>query len=276
MNIQETALICPRNDEESLMILKLAEKLQLPTVISEQPHGAKLEREKDLPQRIEEVNDQAKELVIVEIPGPEIEQALRDRRYKVTLIDHHRYDHLDRMQVQSSLEQFIELFAITDDQLKEWGFDPRMVEAVGAIDRGFLWELSRAGFAGKERKEAIAFYKSLTHELGTERRQKEEEHAQSAWEKREERDGIIIVTSPEDRISIRDAVSFIMAEQFEEPRPVMIIQGVRRMYVQDSDKAKNLYDHFGGFTFGQDRCWGILREDGDLPKVDEVLRIIVE
>jgi len=85
----------------------------------------------------------------------------------------------------------------------------------------------------------------------------------------------LIVRSQEDRVSIRDAVSFLVAEQFEEPRPVMIIQGKRRMYVQDTPKARALYDRFGGFTFGQDRCWGILKEDEDLPSVDEVLQIVV-
>lgn len=276
MNIEETVLICPRNDEESLMILKLAKKMQLPKIVSTQPHGARLEREKQLAGRIEETNDRAKYLVIVEIPGPEIEQALKDQGYKLTIIDHHRYDDLDRMQPKSSLEQFMELFGITNEQLAGWGFDPRMVEGVAAIDRGFLWELDRSGIVGDEKKQAIAFYKTLTKELGIERREKEEVEAARAWQNREEREGVLIIRSEEDLISIRDAVSFIIAEQFDAPRPVMIIQGKRRMYLQDSDRAKDLYDRFGGFTFGQDKCWGILKEDGDLPSVDEVLGVVVD
>ncbi|MCH8049269.1 hypothetical protein IH979_00985 [Patescibacteria group bacterium] len=274
--IKESVLICPRNDEESLMILKLAQKLGLPTVVSQQPHGAVLKREKKLLARIQEANPDAKRLVIVELPGPEVEKELEDQGFEVVIIDHHRYDGLDRMQEKSSLEQFMDLFGIGDDELTAWGFDPKLVSAVGAIDRGFLWELKKEGIVGEEKKRVIEFYKSLTNELGIERRQKEEAKAREAWEKREVRDGVTIVKSDEDLISIRDAVSFIVSEEFDEPQPVLILQGDRRMYLQDSDRAKALYDRFGGFTFGKDRCWGILSEERKLPSVDEVLSIIVK
>jgi len=275
MQIETTVLVCPRNDEEALMILKLAEKLQLAVVVSDQPHGAKLDREKDLLARIREASSSATRVVIVEIPGPEVEDDLRANGLTVEIIDHHRYDGIDRMQKESSLEQFIEMFAVTDDQLTEWGFSPVMVHSVGVIDRGFVWALKDAGYVGEGRKEALAFYRTLTEELGVERRDKEEAAARAAWEKREERDGFLIVRGEEDRISIRDALSFIIASEFDEPQPVMIIQGERRMYVQDTEKAKVLYDTFGGFTFGQDRCWGILKEEGALPTVDEVLQVVV-
>ncbi|MFH1711664.1 MAG: hypothetical protein ABH846_00300 [Patescibacteria group bacterium] len=276
IDIQKTVLICPRNDEESLMIIKLAQKLGLAIVESKQPHGARLEREKDLFDRIKEANSEADHLVIVELPGPESEKELEDAGYQITIIDHHRYDELDRMQETSSLEQFIMLSEITDDKISDWGFDPNLVRGVAFIDRGFLWELKKEGIIGDQKKRVIEFYRLLTNELGVERRAKEEAKAREAWEKREEINGVLIIRSDEDRISIRDAVSFLVAEEFGEPRPVVIIQGERRMYVQDSDHALELYERFGGFTFGNDRCWGILSEEKKLPPVDEVLSISVQ
>lgn len=274
MNINNTVLVCPRNDEESLMILKLAEKINLSVVISKQPHGAKLDRESELLARITEANPDVQTVVIVEIPGPKTEKILEEQGLEVIIIDHHRYDELDRMRAQSSLEQFIALFAITDEQLQAWGFEPRMVQAVAAIDRGFVWELERVGISGEQKKRALDFYRKLTLELGDERREREEAQAKIAWSEREDRGGVIIITSEEDRISIRDAISFIVAEQIGRPQTVLIKQGNRRLYVQESAKAMDLYHHFGGFTFGGDRCWGILSEDGNLPSIDEVLAIM--
>ncbi|MFH1631809.1 MAG: hypothetical protein ABIA47_02155 [bacterium] len=276
IDISKTVLICPRNDEEALQILKIAQMLKLATVISKQPHGAKLDREKKLLARIGEVNPDADTLVIVELPGPKIEAELQEQGLEIIVIDHHRYDALDRMKDKSSLEQFIDLFEVDDSRLEEFGFDPVLVRGVGIIDRGFLWELEPEGYTGEKKHKAIEYYRALTLELGEERREREEEEAQGAWEDRQERDGVIIVHSDEDKISIRDAVSFIVAEQFDSPVPVVIIQGKRRMYVQDSDKALALYDKFGGFTFGHDRCWGILCDDEPLPDLDEVLAIVVE
>lgn len=274
--IKNSVLICPRNDEESLMILKIAEKINLPTVVSKQPHGAKLSREKKLVERIRKASPDAKQLIIVELPGPDTEQDLKDEGFEITIIDHHRYDDLDRMQKKSSLEQFLDHLKITDDQLKDLGFDPLMVSSVAALDRGFIWELKDQNLSKKDFKRALKFYRDLTLELGEERREREEEEARRAWDDREERDGIIFVQSDKDDLSIRDAISFIVAEEFSKPQPVLIIQGERRMYVQDCDRALDLYDKFGGFTFGQDKCWGILSEDKNLPSVDEVLAVIVK
>ncbi|MDP2631546.1 MAG: hypothetical protein Q8P30_02125 [Candidatus Uhrbacteria bacterium] len=276
IDISKTVLICPRNDEESLMILMIAEKLGLATVISGQPHGAKLDREKNLLARVMDENPEAQTLVIVELPGIGAEKELEEQGLNVIIIDHHRYDDLDRMRDKSSLEQFIDLFNVTDAMLSDFGFDSDMVRGVGVIDRGFLWELPKAGYNGEKRRKVIEYYRKLTLELGQDRRAREEEAAQVAWESREERDGVIIIHSDEDKSSIRDAISFIIAKEFEKPTPAIIIQGKRRMYVQDSDSAKDLHEKFGGFTFGHDRCWGILTDEEPLPNLDEVLEIVVQ
>lgn len=274
--MEKTVLVCPKNDEESLLILKITEALDIPTVVSDQPHGAKLSREKKLLERIRKAQPDVERVVIVELPGLEQEKELREAGFEVVIIDHHRYDELDRMKKESSLEQFLELFEIDNEGLSELGFDPILVKAVAAMDRGFIWELREEGMKDKDFQRALKYYRELTLELGGERRVKEERVAQAAWDKREERDGLVIVRSEESEISIRDALSFLAAEEYGEPKTMVIVQGDRRLYVQESERAKELHDHFGGFTFGQDRCWGILAEDKSLPALDEVLSIAVQ
>jgi hypothetical protein len=179
------------------------------------------------------------------------------------------------MNQKSSLEQFRELFDLNNTKLTELGFDPKMIAGVGAIDRGFLWELKNEDLNEDERKQAIAYYRSLTMELGGERREREEALAQIVWKDRVEDDGIIILRSDDDTTSIRDALSFIVAEHYpEHPPQTIILQGSRRVYVQESEKAKQLHDNYGGFTFGRDACWGKLSDGEALPSLEDILKVI--
>ena len=259
------------------MILKLAKAIDLPVVISDQPHGAKLHREPNLSMRINRADELVKKVVIVEIPGVEEEEKLRAQGFEVVIIDHHRYDDLDRMQSKSSLEQFRELFGLDNQAVLKLGFDPIVVNAVGLIDRGFIWELAKEGWPQAEIEQGIAGYRALAKELDAEKFAQEEIDAEVAWRDREVRDGLVIIKLDDDMLSIREALSFIIAREFPAGPPTLVIlQGQRRIYVQDSDRAKALFDHFGGFTFGQDRCWGMLATvDRPLPSLDEVLKLIV-
>jgi hypothetical protein len=72
-------------------------------------------------------------------------------------------------------------------------------------------------------------------------------------------------------VSIRDAISFLVAEEFLTPPVVIVYQPKRVVYVQDTDTALALHQTFGGFTFGQNRCWGRAIKDGTLPTIDEIL-----
>ncbi len=272
-----TGLVCRKNDEESLIIQYLAQAIGLPTVISDQPHGAKLSREPNLLYRVMKADPEVKRVVIVEIPGEVEEEMLRVQGFEVVIIDHHRYDDLDRMKVKSSLEQFRELFALDDAAVEKLGFDPITVNAVGLIDRGFIWELKKEGWSQENIERGIAGYRALAQALDAEKFAQEEIDAEVAWRAREERDGIVIIKLEDDMMSIREALSFIVAREFPDGPPTLIIfQGQRRVYVQDCDQAKALFDHFGGFTFGQDRCWGMLATvDRPLPALDEVLKLIV-
>ena len=134
-------IISPRNDVESLTIVALAEALHIPCIVSAQPHGATLDAEPDLIGRIREANPVAHDIVIVEMPNVSAEDKLRELGFEVHVVDHHRYESLDRMQKESSLEQVRALFDMDDTTLRIAGFDPVLIRGVGLIDRGFVWEL---------------------------------------------------------------------------------------------------------------------------------------
>ncbi len=263
-------LICPKNDVESREIHKLAEAFHIPTVVSEQAHGATLDAEPNLIDRIRLINPIAHDVVIVEMPSVAWEDRLRELGFAVHIVDHHRYEHLDRMNPESSIDQCRALFALDDIALTMAGFDPVLVRGVGLIDRGFVWEIAKAGVSDPDRKRMIAYYREETAKLGP-TRQAEEAEAARAWKKRRMDGDVVIVESDEEAMSIRDAISFLVAEEFAVPPVVMIYQPNRVVYVQDTDTALALQQVFGGFTFGQNRCWGLPRKNGPLPSIDEVL-----
>jgi hypothetical protein len=275
-NLKETVLVCPRNDEESLQILKIAEKVGIPTLVSKQPHGARLSEEESLIERIREVNPDVRTVAIVEIPGPEREHELTAEGFAVIIIDHHRYDDLDRMKQLSSLEQFLDIFEIDDVKLEALGFEPLLVKGVGMIDRGFIWELKKEGLTAEEQKKCRDYYLSLLEELGGLRKDAVVE-AKRAWDAREERDGVSIIRSKSDEFRIREAFSFLMADLFENPPSCLIIEGNGRLSLQDTDAAKRLHDTFGGYTFGKDRCWGFWPTDEKpAPSIEEILTVVRE
>ncbi len=263
-------LICPRNDVESREIVKLAEGFGVPTVVSEQAHGAKLDLEPNLIDRIRTANPIAHDIVVVEMPSMASEDRLRELGFDVHVVDHHRYESLDRMKSESSLEQFRALFAFDDIALTMAGFDPVLVKGVGLIDRGFVWELAKEGVPEADRKRMIAYYREETAKLGTKRKEEEAE-AKKVWKKRRMDGDVIIVESNKKDLSIRDAISFLVAEEFPAPPVTVVYQPNRVIYVQETDTALALHQTFGGFTFGQNRCWGRAIKDGALPSLEEVL-----
>jgi len=264
-------IICPKNDVESLTIVALAEALHIPCIVSKQPHGATLDAEPDLIGRIRESNPVAHDIIIVEMPNVATEDKLRELGFDVHIVDHHRYESLDRMKKESSLEQIRMLFDMDDTTLRVAGFDPVLIRGVGLIDRGFVWELVKENVPEADRKRMIAYYREQNASLDP-NRQQEEIAAKKAWKNRKAIEGVIVVTSDEFKLSIRDAISFLVAEEFEAPPVVIISQPGRIIYTQDTPTALALQQTFGGFTFGQNLCWGKpIDADGNLPSVDEVI-----
>lgn len=264
-------IICPRNDVESMTIVALAAALHIPCIVSEQPHGATLDAEPNLVDRIREINPVAHDIAIVEMPNISTEDKLRELGFDVHIVDHHRYESLDRMRKESSLEQIRELFDMDETTLAVAGFDPVLICGVGLIDRGFVWELVKENVPEVDRKRMIAYYREQLAVLDPDRKEEETE-AKKAWKNRKTIENVLIVTSEKADLSIRDTISFCVAEEFSEPPVVVIYQPGRIVYVQDTPTALALQQTFGGFTFGQNLCWGrAIDADGSLPSVEEVL-----
>jgi len=264
-------IICPRNDVESMTIVALAEALHIPCIVSEQPHGATLDAEPNLIHRIREINPIAQDIAIVEMPNVSTEDKLRELGFDVHIVDHHRYESLDRMRKESSLEQIRALFDMDDITLSVAGFDPVLIRGVGLIDRGFVWELVKENVPEADRKRMIAYYREQLAILDPDRSEEETE-AKKAWKNRKTVEGVIVVTSEKADLSIRDAISFCVAEEFEQPPVVVVYQLGRVVYVQDTSTALALQQTFGGFTFGQNLCWGrTIDADGNIPTVEEIL-----
>lgn len=256
-------LIVPVNDEEAYTIAELGEKIGMQVYRSRQPHGARLEEEPGILDLIRSCGCDT--VVTVELPGPEVEEQIRSLGKDLTIIDHHRYTDLDRARdsatgklLPSSLEQFLDLAGLDDAELKELGYQPRLVRAVGLWDAGYIWALIKAGYS---RDEIEAFER---HKAELERRigipsatAASRQAAEQAWQDRQQWNGYTIVTADDPKAHIRSLVSRMAAKEFWKPTPMLISErGGQRLYAQETPSALALYENFGGFTFGGDQNWG--------------------
>lgn len=272
MKYSHSALICPQNDPESLTIINIAKSFSIPTIVSNQPHGAKLDKEIDLIKKIKSLNTRPDEIVIVEIPGPEMETELSELGFKVIIIDHHRYPGLNRMQDESSLEQFLNHFNISHADLLARGFDPILIQGVGDIDQGFVWQLYKKDYSQHDISRIITFYKSLLIDLYGEKRLESEKVAQEVFENREEWQDFLVFFNQKTGVAVRDPISFIIAEEIGYQKPNILVEK-NGIYVQGSSHAIDLYNHFGGFTYGGDNCWG---KRGDGYRIFEQVKSFLE
>ena len=131
--IENTTLICPKNDLESQTIVNIAMKLGMDVRVSEQGWGAQLGMEPS-----EVFQDLKENLIVVEMPDPDREEMLRKIGCNVIWIDHHTYLHkgqrLDRSHGLSSLEQFAYIvgYALSDRK-----------RLIALNDRGYIWAMAR-------------------------------------------------------------------------------------------------------------------------------------
>jgi len=137
-----TSLICPVNDGESKTIVDIALKLNMDVRVSHQPWGAVLSKEPP-----ETFQGLMENVVIVEIPGPEEEDRLR-LDHRLFIIDHHRYQSIDRSNPLSSLEQFANLVSY---DLNRWEM------GVAINDRSYIYGLQDNGYTDKEIQELRQF-----------------------------------------------------------------------------------------------------------------------
>jgi len=107
---KECFLIAPSNDLESKTIHGIAKTITLEAYTHDGPWGASLHL--DYVQKYEHLWQGKKHLIIVELPGIEAEDFLRNQGYTLHVIDHHKYSGMDRSKPQTSIEQFCNLLDV--------------------------------------------------------------------------------------------------------------------------------------------------------------------
>ncbi len=261
MNVKKMVLIIPPNDAEAVMIQRLAEKLGLPTIVSKQLHGASLDKGHDYVGDVKAAG--YTQAIVVEMPGPKAEAKLRKLGVKVILIDHHHYTGLSRAHdakgklLSSSLEQFLEMFKVTDVQLRKCGFDPLLVRGIGIQDRGYVWSLQDEGYSKLQIKAVMDFHDSLIAHLKNPKTDARKDRlALDAWKRKKKWREFLVITTRAN-VQLRPKLSHIVVEEIGRPTSMIIVEHGRGLiYVQESPYALHLFERFGGFTFGLDRNWG--------------------
>ncbi len=267
---QNCLLIVPVNDEEAFLIAEIGEKIGMQVYRSSQEHGAKLEDETGIMDVLECRGERPfAHVIIVEMPGVEIEKRIKDKGRFLHIIDHHQYNDLDRAHdkdgnaLPSSLHQFLELAEISDSELEQLGYDPRLVHGIGYWDAGYFWGLLDAGYSREEIDRVEEYKNELGAKIPGRLPSKEaRDVAEKAWKAREAWKDFQIVVSDDPDTYIRSLVSRLSAREYWKPMPMIIVERAgKRIYVQESPRTRDLFEHFGGFTFGSDRNWGYDNEE---------------
>lgn len=262
----KVCLVCPDNDAESRLILLIAYRLGLCVIRSGQGLGATLEREHgNILELIQATG--CPEVWIVEIPGPEVEQKIRDSGLSLTIIDHHVYGELDRSRgadgnlLPSSLEQFLTLTDLTFDRLATWGFDPIVVGGIAIMDTRFVQGLREEGFTQEEICRVLDFRRACARANFPDF-DKMVSTANHAWRNRTVIGDYIVVRSY-GNLPIRGIVYELSIYDQLDTRPIIIVQkSGDEIFVQNIDVSvtKRLMTTFDGdhiFHFDQGRSWGV-------------------
>lgn len=261
------------------MIQKIAEKLQLPIIVSKQSHGASLDKGHDYVADVKAGG--YTQVIVVEMPGVKAEAKLCKLGVKVSIIDHHHYTGLSRAHdargklLPSSLEQFLKMFKVTDARLKGWGFVPRLVRGIGIQDRGYVWSLQDEGYSTSEIKKVMEFHDRLiAHLRNPASDARKDRLAMDAWKRKKKWREFWIISTRAD-VQLRPKLSRIVVEEIGQPTSMIIVEHGRGLiYVQESPYALHLFERFGGFTFGLDRNWGYRNDGKNKVTLQDVKRAI--
>jgi len=267
--LRETVVVCPRNDVESDLILRLCEKLGVETVQSSQPYGARVDKEPNALDRI--TGTQKPHVIIIEMPGPEVEEALAGQDCRVTIIDHHWYTGLDRTKdsegnrLPSSLEQFLNIARITDEDLQEWEFDPKAARGIGVMDDRYAQGLRDEGYTQEEINAVLDLREQLSQESLPDMSENIAA-AKDAWARRREYGRYTIVES-EAHMDVRGAVGIETIRDGVDTQPnIVSVKGGEVLYVQqvEPELVEYLKEHVPGktFSYGAGQCWGFDHKGG--------------
>lgn len=264
---QSIVLVTVDNDAEARTILRIGTCAGMAIVRSAQGHGAKLHLEPELFARIAATGRTT--VWTVELPGPDVEKLLREQGYTVVIIDHHTYGDLHRthhpltgMRLKSSLEQFLALAEITNDELAAWGFNPRVVLGLGVFDDRFARGLRAEGFTLEEIRAVLDERDSLLACINA-HHAAARNAARAAWRARVESGPFTVVVS-RSPVPVNAEVGMITIHEGVEDVPLVVshrdaaelfVQNVEPTLIAKLTATFSLGDTT--FTFGMDKCWGV-------------------
>lgn len=198
--IDGVVLFTVKNDPESEVVLRIAEHLNMAVCVSDQRHGASLDNEPYVLERLERSG--CHEVWTLEIPGTSMEQAIIEAGYLLRIIDHHEYPKLglnrmydrDENPLPSALHQFMELAKVDDVMLRVMGFDPALVHGIGIMDSRLIQGLREEGYT---KSMILATMNFRDHILEATRKDNTwiKNEARKAWQGRLEGDGYIVVNA---------------------------------------------------------------------------------
>ena len=257
-------VIIPLNDPEAVLLSQIAKVMGLDLITSKQGHGASVDKSKGLIEKI--IKGGWQEAIIVEMPGLKTEKMLKKLGVKVTIIDHHNYEGLKRAYIKgkikpSSLEQFLKIFKLTNKKLEKLGFQAELVKGIGVMDRGFVWQALEEGYSWRVIKKLMNYQDELMAQVRNMKAEEEKiKAAAAAWRNRETWGKYLIIRNPSN-LGFRSRLSRLIAYEMKKPTPIILVEPKRHfIYVQETDRAQDLFKKFGGFTFGMGTNWGYKSE----------------
>jgi hypothetical protein len=70
-----------------------------------------------------------------------------------------------------------------------------------------------------------------------------------------------VIIENETKLGLRARLSRIIAIEIGKPTPLILAEPKRGfIYVQETDRAQDLFKKFGGFTYGMGNNWGYRKE----------------
>lgn len=295
-SLRNVLLYTVDNDPESRLIYLIALCLGIYTIRSPQPHGALLDNEQDAVTLVRASGK--REVWTVELPGEYTENKLRKCGINVVIIDHHTYGKLDRAhnpetgeRKKSSLEQFLELLKLTDNEnallseqlnrLVGFGTFNReaIIKGIGILDDRYVKGLHEAGYDSESIRHVFQFRDMLHRQLDKEFDAKTDA-AKTVWEARKEI-GDYVVCISEYPFTVTGAVStrsvtvdsyFFLRPLEAKPMIVSDCGGKKLRVLNISPETIEIlnaaFEHRHRFTYGAGRCWG---SGGDLLPTDITL-----
>jgi len=254
---QQFTVITPCNDGESKKIIEICHYLNIELRISNQKWGARLDKESD-----SFLSSLKKNVVIVEMPGPEVESKLVEHCHRLFILDHHLYKFenqvIDRRNSLSSLEQFAELFGYKLN---------RFEMGIALNDRGYIWLLRKEGYSEEEILK-IRKYDLEAQGLVQEDFDKSEIEYSTGY-KIARKNTYLVITSLERVSYIADIHQ--LKEGHKQNLLIVNMKDKEANFFGIPEICKSLFSKYNGWLGGDESFsmfWGI---KGDLPEIYDIL-----